>query len=170
MRARALTRAACICTACCAVMAAFVYILAAASASASEAKAEAKAQWLTYEDGLARAKKDGGFVVADFYTTWCRDCKKMDKETFTDPAVVKDLSAGFAAVKVDADKRPELASKYGVYAYPTIAILKPDGSVLCQRLGYMSAQEFRVFLGYASTGAYKKKSLQEYLKSVSKGK
>ena len=121
--------------------------------------------WEGYESGLAHARKEGRYVIIDFYTGWCRDCKKMDKTTFADPGVVKKIKDRFVAVKVDGDKRPDLSSKHGIFGYPTFYILAPDGGKVFQRTGYMSREEFIVFMDYALTGAYKRTGYMEFLNS-----
>lgn len=134
---------------------------------AADAKppAEAPVTWLTYEQGMKIASEKRRFVVVDFYTTWCRDCKKLDKDTFSDPGVVKALSGGFVPVKVDGDKNQKLTATYGVFAYPTVFVLGPDGKKLCQKVGYMKPAEFVNMLEYARSGAYKDKSYTEYVRS-----
>jgi thiol:disulfide interchange protein len=121
--------------------------------------------WLDYEAGLAKAGKEKKIVIVDFYTTWCRDCKKMGTTTFSDPEVVKKLQAGFVTVKVDAEARKDLSSKFGVFGYPTICVLDPNGAKVTDRTGFMDKDEFTVFLDYASTGAYKNKGFLEYYNS-----
>ena len=154
---RAAGKKACVC-----VVASMLIYLAI---SAGTAAAKAKLNWLTYERGMALASREGRFVIVDFYTTWCRDCKRMDKDTFDDPEIVKALSGGFAAVKVDCEQRPELASSYNVFAYPTVWLLGTDGKKLCQKVGYIKPAEFRLMLEYAKSGEYRTKSFQEFSKS-----
>ncbi|MBI5190735.1 MAG: thioredoxin family protein [Nitrospirae bacterium] len=124
--------------------------------------------WTDYAAGMARAKKEGKPVLVDFYTTWCKDCKKMDKTTLADPEVVKLLAGKFVAVRVDGDTQKETASKYGVFAYPTFCMLGPDGGKVYQNVGYLDKSDFMVMLEYASSGAYKTTKFKEYYKSRKK--
>ena len=121
-------------------------------------------KWQGYEAGLGQAKKDGRLVVADFSTSWCGACKKMDKTTFVDAGLVQRLSTKFITVKVDGDMQKDLMNRYGVVAYPTFFILDGSGAKLAQTTGYMSAGDFGAFLDYASTGACKTMSLTEFMK------
>jgi len=141
-----------------------IAILSGPAAFAAGKKQASGIEWVSYENGLDTAGRDGRFVVVDFYTSWCRDCKKMDADTFSDPEVVRMLSEGFAAVKVDGEERPELVSGYGVFAYPTVWILAPDGTRIHQRIGYVSAEEFRIMLEYAVSGASKECGFKEFAK------
>jgi len=125
-------------------------------------------KWADYKSGLAQAGQQKKLVLVDFYTPWCRECKKLDKETFSDPQVVKRLSEGFVAVKVDAEKQEDIAARFKVNAYPTLVILDGTGARLCQRIGFMPKDEFMVFLDYASTGACKKQNYLDYVDSRKK--
>src|SRR5512143_2985202 len=60
-------------------------------------------QWYSYEDALAKARKEGKFVMVDFYAVWCKWCKKLEKETYIDPKVAEVLKADFVTVKIDAE-------------------------------------------------------------------
>ena len=145
---------------CCAVC------LIAASAFGDGSPAGFK--WLGYEAGLAKAKKESRPVVVEFSTGWCRECRKMEKETLSDPGVAKTLSERFVAVSVDGEKRADLASKYGVVAYPTVVVLEPSGAKAAQRIGFMSKEEFTAFMDYVRDGAYKRMSFAEYVKTRKK--
>jgi thioredoxin-related protein len=41
--------------------------------------------------------------MVDVYTDWCGWCKKLDKETYTDAAVVKVLSESYVSAKIKGD-------------------------------------------------------------------
>lgn len=145
-------------------------LLSVSPAFAGGKKQSAGVKWESYEKALGAARESGRFVVVDFYTSWCRDCKKMDKDTFSDPEVVRILAEGFTAAKVDGEARPELASGYGVVAYPTVWLLAPDGSRIHQKIGYMQAEEFKALLEYATSGAYKECPFGEFARERSRRK
>jgi thioredoxin-related protein len=145
----------------CLVLSALVLVSGASAA----AEAAGGPVWLDYEAGLSQAKKEHKYILVDFYTGWCRDCKNMDKTTFSDPSVIKRLKAEFVTVKVDGEKRKDLAAAYQVVGYPTLVALDKSGARATQRIGYMSGEELNCFLDYVKSGAYKTTSYRDYMKN-----
>ena len=67
--------------------------------------------------------------LVDFYTTWCKYCQ--NEET-----VLKELSDnGFWIGKLDCDKYPEIAKKYGISGFPSFILFK-EGKLAAQFAGY----------------------------------
>lgn len=64
-------------------------------------------------------------VVVDFWAPWCQPCRMI-------APVLENLAAEYAdkvtIAKVDTDKNPEWAMKYGVQGIPTLLFIK-DGLV-----------------------------------------
>ena len=82
-------------------------------------------------------------VIVDFFAEWCGPCKMM-------PPILKDLKnkLGETAtiLKMDIDKNPEYARKYGVQAVPTLIIFK-EGKILWRNPGVTPAHEIIRHLG-----------------------
>jgi uncharacterized protein YyaL (SSP411 family) len=61
---------------------------------------------------------------------WCEPCHLMEKTTLSDPEVVATLNDDFIPILVDADKRPDVDSRYNRGGWPTTAFLNASGDVL----------------------------------------
>jgi protein disulfide-isomerase len=111
----------------------------------------AEAQWLTsVPDAAAQAKKEKKLVLLDFTgSDWCGWCKKLDAETFSKPTFADYAGKNLVLVTVDFPARiPQsdqlkaankaLQEKYKISGYPTLIVLKPDGTVLWTQVGYLA--------------------------------
>jgi len=95
----------------------------------------------SFEAALERARAEDKFVMVDFYTNWCHWCRVLDQKTYSVPEV-QALAERVVSVKVDADKRKEIAAAYGVTGFPTIAFLNPDGEVRKSLRGFQPPEKF----------------------------
>ncbi len=131
-------------------------------------------QWYSYEDALAKARKEGKFVMVDFYAVWCKWCKKLEKETYIDPKVAEAIKADFVTVKIDAESSKtvvhemhqmtmtELADLYGVKSYPAVWFLDKDGNRADVLNGYLPPDDFLRYLAFIKSGAYKQMKFDEF--------
>jgi len=94
-------------------------------------------QWRSYEEGLAVSKAEKKKVFLHFYAVWCVYCRKMAKETFQNPAVVTYLNNNFISVRVDTDKEPDTALKYGVTGLPSTWFLTRMGEAILRVPGFI---------------------------------
>ena len=73
-------------------------------------------EWKTIEQAAKTdTKGNTKLYFVDFYTSWCGWCKKMDRETFTDPTVALILNKYYIPVKFNAEGNSEFTwhgSKY----------------------------------------------------------
>jgi thioredoxin-related protein len=111
----------------------------------------AEASWLTsVPDATAQAKKENKLVLLDFTgSDWCGWCKRLDAETFSKSQFVDYAKKNLVLVTVDfpaqkpqsselKEANRELQEKYSVSGYPTLILLKPDGTVLFKQVGYLA--------------------------------
>ena len=145
----------------------------------------AQVKWHSIEEA-SNAKIGEKLYFIDFYTSWCGYCKKMDRETFTDPTVTKILNKYYFPVKFDAEGsntftwfgktfRPASAGRnrthefaQGLQGFPTFVICKSDGTALQAIPGYVPAKDFIVILWYIASGDYNRYSYEQYQKIFDK--
>ncbi len=96
----------------------------------SEISAVETINWRSYEEGLVVSKAEKKKVFLHFYADWCGFCGKMAKETFQNPTVVSYLNNNFIPVRVDTDKEPDKAMKYGVTGLPSNWFLTEMGEAI----------------------------------------
>lgn len=145
----------------------------------------AQVKWNTIEEASA-AKIGEKFYFVDFYTSWCGFCKKMDRETFSDPTVAKLLNKYYYPVKFNAEgsntftwagktykpgtsgrsKTHEFAR--GLNGYPTFVLFRADGSLMQAIPGFIPANDFVVILWYFASGDYNRYPFDRYQKIFDK--
>src|SRR4051795_975781 len=103
-----------------------------------------RSTWARFEGmgGRSGRRHITGYTTQDFYTDWCAPCKKLDETTWKDQGVRTWLSEAAICLKVDAEKDEALAEQYRVNAYPTLLLLRPDGTEIDRLVGYRDAQTF----------------------------
>ena len=75
---------------------------------------------------------------------WCEPCHLMERTTLTDRDVVTLINDDFLPILVDADKRPDVDSRYNNGGWPTTAFLNAKGEVLESHNFLTVEQMFRV--------------------------
>ena len=76
-------------------------------------------------------------VVVDFFATWCGPCKMMEP-------VLKQLKSRVGEkatiLKMDIDKNPQHANRFGIQAVPTVIIFK-EGKIMWRKSGVANVNE-----------------------------
>jgi thioredoxin-related protein len=97
-------------------------------------------KWYGYQEGMATGRIATKKVFLHFYANWCVYCRKMAKETFQDPSVISYLNENYIAIRVDIDKKGDIASEYGVRGIPSTWFLSQTGERIGNVPGYIPPQ------------------------------
>ena len=78
-------------------------------------------------------------ALVDFYAEWCGPCKTMKP-------ILEDLKSQIGGkakiIKIDVDKNPKVAAKYGIQSIPTLILFK-KGKIVWRQAGVVSANAIR---------------------------
>jgi thioredoxin-like negative regulator of GroEL len=96
------------------------------------------------EEARKAAKPERPMVIL-FGASWCGWCRKMEADTLT-ASKVETIADKFLWVKVDVDKDPELATRYGADGVPVTVVVDNQGRVLGMQGGYIPPDKFVEFL------------------------
>lgn len=111
--------------------------------------------------------RDGKPIFIDFYTDWCRPCKVMDREVYSQQEIGKYLGDHYHAIKFNPEQIQEVEAFGETFAfddglgvntfiyyatqnqfrgYPTAVILSSEGDLLWFHTGYLNKGELLLAL------------------------
>ncbi len=138
--------------------------------------AESMVKWYDFNTGMKLAKRHKVPVVIDFFDKSCRWCVVMDKETFSNRAVIKKMDKYYIPIRVNMSSKDkiiykgikfssrEFASILGVEGLPTTIFMDKDGKLISKIPGYIKTKKYLSLLGYFKDECYNKEiSFKDYM-------
>jgi Thioredoxin-related protein len=132
--------------------------------------------FVSYDQGLVRAREEAKPVFLYFGRYGCAWCDKTNRESFSNPEIRQRYTEHYVLVYVDAEggrrlKLPdgeriteaELGARFKAFATPLFVFLEPDGKVIVKIPGFKTVEDFRDFDRYVSEGHYKSRTLLQFL-------
>lgn len=89
-----------------------------------------------------RAEAENRIVMLDLGIEGCTACRWMREDTYADADVRRRIADHFVAVTVDAGARPDLADRYGQWAWPATIFFAADGEEVLAIRGNKRPENF----------------------------
>lgn len=111
---------------------------------------------LSWQQIKQKAKNEHKYIFVDCYATWCKPCKMMDKQVYTNDSVSNFANSNFISVKLQLDTSKAdnetiqkwysdahaIEQEYKIKAYPTTLFLSPTGELVHKAQGYYDVSQF----------------------------
>lgn len=96
-----------------------------------------------YETAMRVSNEKNQVLMLDFYTDWCKPCKKLDKEVYGSEEFFPYTSQ-LACVKIDFESEQGvlLGKKYDVSSFPTIVFVKSNGEEIERITSYFPKDRY----------------------------
>lgn len=118
-----------------------VFSLIVAAAGFSQVRAQQQIDWrYSLNQASAEARRTGKPLLVNFSASWCGPCRQMDRTTFKNAQVISE-SKKWVMAYIDGDKQKADVRKHNVQGYPTMLLIKPNGTVVTRSTKGMNASE-----------------------------
>lgn len=151
------------------------------------ASAQSGIKWMSWEEAVAANKNEPRLIFVDIYTDWCVWCKRMDKSTFSQPAIIEYMNSHYYNVKLNAESKDTIRyNGYSFYnqnptskgihtlaislldqkmGYPSFVILNSDLKRITVIQSYLQAQDFEKVIRYIPEGYLNGQSQEVFLQN-----
>lgn len=144
-------------------------------------------KWYSIEQAIELNRKEPRKLVVDVYTDWCKWCKVMDDNTYSNKIIADYLNTKYYPVKLNAEQKDsitiggntyrfvaqgnrgyhELAAALlnGKMGYPSVVFLDEQIRIIQPFQGYINPKQFDEIARFIGEEYYKTKSWDEFIKS-----
>jgi thiol:disulfide interchange protein DsbD len=128
-------------------------VLVAAGLVAGREPPPPSIEWrLAEAAAIAESQRTARPLLVDAWADWCGACKLLERNTWSDPRVRREVASHFVPLRLDfSDDGPSterLQRAYGMTALPAVLICSPEGcdAVAARSVGYVGPAEMLDFL------------------------
>lgn len=151
------------------------YIMLNANGNPNSKSDEVKGK--SFEEILKLAQKEKKKVVIQVYADWCSWCKKMERETYPDELVQKELKRNYYLYRLNGESREtieydgrrwtkaELTKAFGIRGFPSTIFLNFDSKPITVLPGYVDAKTFSNILKFIGDDLYTKMTFDDFMKN-----
>jgi uncharacterized protein YyaL (SSP411 family) len=136
----------------------FVALIVAFNPIHAQATKKDEINWYGWTEGYEKGNNEGKIMLIDAYTDWCGWCKRMDRDTYSNPDVISFINKHFIAIKfnpeienvtydVDGQKVQGGQLYYMLtqgqsHGFPTTYFLLPKQKSMLYDQGYRNSTDF----------------------------
>jgi YHS domain-containing protein len=103
--------------------------------------------WRTdYAVALEEARAANRLLWIQFTGPWCPSCTRMERETFTDPDVIRHADRAFVPLKLRSDVHEQLALSFELSSLPATILITPKREVVAIHQGFLDGDELEQLL------------------------
>lgn len=135
-----------------ALLAALLSLLCASAALANGSRG---VRFRTIDEGFAEARASGRPLLLFFTAEWCPPCHSLEREFFSSSHFAKRIEKDYVPVRVVDRIREEgrnapdvqgLITSANVTGFPTLIVVRPEGTTAVRSVGYASRSATLSFL------------------------
>ena len=140
--------------------------------------------WLTIQQAYALTQKKPKKFVVDVYTDWCGWCKVMDRNTFSEPAIVNYVNENYYPVRFNAEQTANVTlgrqtfryirgGRRGIHelaaallknqmSYPSTVFLDEKFNLIQPIAGYLEPRLFHQIITYFGSNYHQREPFDQY--------
>jgi thioredoxin-related protein len=145
-------------------------------------------KWYSFEEAVQLNKKEPRKLIIDVYTSWCKYCKIMDSNTFSNPVVADYLNKKYYPVKFNAEQTERVIFNKDTFrfvaqggrgyhelaaallnnqlSYPSIVFMDETlKSLIYISKGYVDAKTFDGIVKFIGDDSYKTQTWENWIAS-----
>jgi thiol:disulfide interchange protein DsbD len=129
------------------ILAIVLFVSGASAAILSRTAVAAELDWIRDDEAaaMAAARQEKKPMVIDFTASWCESCLKIERETFSDGQVSKEMER-FVLLRMDLSDMTEeddaIQKKFNIGGLPTVLVMGSDGREASRITEFMNAEAF----------------------------